>query len=303
MKYYQLSAFDAVTRAGGIRAAAKMLGITQGAVTKAVRELEKEVGESLIVRSAQGVSLTNSGRQLALRSQLIVNQMKAAQDDILQLRNGAGGRLRIGITPTFIETILPKIVTRFRERMPGVHLGIVEAAVPGALSDIRDGTLDLAVVGGGAEFAGGADLSVEALISVSKKVVVRRGHPYESAHSVRDLAGATWILPQEPSDINDPMFSFFSEAGLPLPSNIVECATLHATVTIVANSEMVSALPDLMLGQPHIGSRLVPLDLVEQLRPSQYWLVRRAGVPLSPAAVVMTDLLHRFSKTIEERRR
>jgi len=79
MKYHQLAAIDAVARAGGIRAAAKSLGVTQGSVTKALRELEAEAGEALVIRSAQGATMTEAGRQLSLRAQLIVAQMQAAQ--------------------------------------------------------------------------------------------------------------------------------------------------------------------------------------------------------------------------------
>lgn len=299
MKFHQISAFDAVIRAGGIRAAARELGLTQSAITKAVRELEAEAGVSLLLRSARGVVLTESGQQLAARAHLLVEQMRAAQDDIRQLNAGTGGKLVIGLTPTIIETVLPEIIRRFRTRMPGVRLVIHEASLPGSLPDIRDGTFDLAVVGAGKQPAAAGDLACELLLSVEKRIALRRGHPLAAIRNPAELEDAVWVLPQDPSDPSDPMHAFLLEAGLPMPPKIVECVSLPATVSIIANSDMVSALPEPLIDQPHVASRIVSLTFDLKLQPSRYWLLRRSVVPLSPAAVFMCDLLRTYIKDIK----
>lgn len=298
MKFHQLVAFAAVIRAGGIRAAARSLGLSQGAITKAIRELEAQAGVPLVVRGARGVTLTETGQQLALRAQLIVEQMRAAQDDVGQLRAGVGGKLTIGLTPTIIETVLPQIVRRFRARMPGVKLVIHEAALPGSLADIRDGTFDLAVVGAASVVTEGKDLYCERLLSVPKRVALRRGHPLERIRDPSMLKDAVWLLPQEPTDATDPMFVFAEAVGLPLPLKTIECATLPVTVALLASSDMVSALPEPLLVLPHLASRLVSLNFEQQLQPSQYVLVRRSSIPMSPAALLMADLLRLCTKEI-----
>ncbi|MGJ7037134.1 DNA-binding transcriptional LysR family regulator [Shinella sp. BE166] len=302
MKFHQISAFEAVTRAGGIRAAARTLGLTQSAITKAIRELEAEAGVSLLLRSARGVVLTESGRQLAARAHLLVEQMRAAQDDIRQLNAGTGGKLVVGLTPTIIETVLSEIIRHFRTRMPGVRLVIHEASLPGSLPDIRDGTFDLAVVGAGREPATASDLACEFLLSVNKRIALRRGHPLAGIRDPAELADAVWVLPQEPSDPSDPMHAFMQEAGLAMPPKLVECVSLPATVSIIANSDMVSALPEPLIDQPHVASRIVSLAFEQKLQPSRYWLLRRSAVPLSPAALFMCDLLRTYSKDIKDKR-
>ena len=296
MKYHQLSAFYAVTRAGGIRAAARELGLTQSSITKSIRELEEEAGVPLLVRSARGAVPTEMGRQLALRAQTVVQQMAAAKNDFTQMRSGTGGRLTIGLTPTIIETVLPEIIHHFRSRMAGVRLVIREASLPNSLPDIRNGTFDLAVVGGSQSDA--PDLAREYLFGVDKRIVLRRGHPLEGAKTAQALADAVWVLPQEPDHPSDPMFAFMTEAGLPLPARMVECASLPATVSLLAKSDMVSALPEPLLRQQHVASRLVGLTLDIALRPSRYWLLRRVEVPMSPAALFMADLMKTYSTKI-----
>jgi LysR family transcriptional regulator, regulator of abg operon len=297
MKYHHLRAFDAVVRAGGIRAAARELGLTQGAVTKAIRELEAAVGGSLILRGAQGVNLTTYGRQLAERARLIVSQMQAAEDDVAQLREGAGGRLCVGVSSTVSETILPRVVTRLRERIPGVRLRILEATLPASIADLRDGTLDLAVVGAGAASLG-KDLIQEPLMQVGKRIAGRHGHPLAGARSVRELADAVWVLSEDPSSDTDPMHRFFTDAGMAAPANIVEGGSLHAAVALAANSDIVTALPEPVLALEHVGRRLMLFDVAERLPPSSYVIVRRANTPLSPAGVLIVDLLRRFAETV-----
>jgi LysR family transcriptional regulator, regulator of abg operon len=298
MKFHHLNALHAVVHAGGIRAAARALGVTQGAVTKAVRELEDDVGTSLIIRSARGVTLTSSGQQLAERANLIVSQMHAAQNDLCQLRNGSGGRLSIGVSASIMETVLPKVAAQFRSRMPGVRLRIAEATLPASIADLRDGTIDFAIVGASGKLVE-SDLVSEMLLTIPKHVVGRIGHPLASATSIRALADATWILPEDPGIERDPMHIVFAQAGIAAPSNIIECGALHAAVALVTNSDMLSALPAVLLDVEHFRQRLVRFEIAEALPPSCYALVRRAGVPLSPAARLATELLTKACGSLE----
>ena len=67
-----------MAESGGIRAAARRLGLTQPAVTHAVRELEQGLGVDLFVRSAKGVRLTAPGEALLLRTQRILHEAQSA---------------------------------------------------------------------------------------------------------------------------------------------------------------------------------------------------------------------------------
>jgi DNA-binding transcriptional LysR family regulator len=68
MKLQQLNVFVAVVEEGGIRAAARRMNLAQAAVTKAMRTLEEEVGQQLLLRKARGVGLTQAGERLLPRA-------------------------------------------------------------------------------------------------------------------------------------------------------------------------------------------------------------------------------------------
>ena len=92
MKPNQLLAFVAVVEQMSIRGAARTLGISQPAVTKIVRELEREVGAPLVERSVKGVRLTPYGEAFAPRARLLLSDMRRARDEI----SAGGNRHRCG---------------------------------------------------------------------------------------------------------------------------------------------------------------------------------------------------------------
>ena len=98
MKPNQLLAFVAVAEQMSIRGAARVLGISQPAVTKIVRELERVVGAPLVARSVKGVELTAYGEAFAPRARLLLADMRRARDEIAQIRDGATGKISVAVS-------------------------------------------------------------------------------------------------------------------------------------------------------------------------------------------------------------
>ena len=121
MKLHQLHALIALADGGGIRAAARLLHLSQAAVSKALRELEAEQGLALLQRHSGGARLTAAGQALLEHARQIATQVERACEEMDTLRGCPPARLSIGITPWMVHTLLPEIVTRFRQRMDRVH--------------------------------------------------------------------------------------------------------------------------------------------------------------------------------------
>ncbi|MGH7734347.1 MAG: LysR family transcriptional regulator, partial [Gemmatimonadales bacterium] len=94
-----LIALAAVAREGSFSRAAESLGYTQSAVSQQIAQLERVVGQRLIVRPGgpRPVSLTEAGSLLLRHADAIVAQLDAAQADMAALAEGAAGPLRVGI--------------------------------------------------------------------------------------------------------------------------------------------------------------------------------------------------------------
>jgi DNA-binding transcriptional LysR family regulator len=124
MKYHQLRAFLTVAEQGSIRAAARSLHLSQAALTKALKELEQDLGVPLVLRTARGVQLTAFGQQLRIRGQMVTSEMRRAEDDIAYMKGELTGSVAAAITPSAALSILPKAFQIFREKMPNARVSL-----------------------------------------------------------------------------------------------------------------------------------------------------------------------------------
>ena len=127
MTFTQLEIFALVAELRGFTAAASKLGISQSAVSHALKSLERELGVDLVVRHQSTVELTEIGRQLLLRTREILGLSEAMRQEIAAARGLSRGSLRIGsFGPTSSLKLLPALLEAYRERYPGIDVHVDE---------------------------------------------------------------------------------------------------------------------------------------------------------------------------------
>ena len=142
LSFTQLAAFHAVAAAGSVGRGAAALGVSQPAVSKQVKLLERSVGAVLFERTARGVRPTAAGEVLAdyaRRIYALAREAEQAMDDLQSLRRG---RLVIGASPTVGTYLLPELLVRFRQRFPGVHLALEIENAQALQRRLAEGQLD-----------------------------------------------------------------------------------------------------------------------------------------------------------------
>ncbi|MDX1375438.1 MAG: LysR family transcriptional regulator, partial [Burkholderiales bacterium] len=93
MRLTQIQQFLAVVDAGSIRGAARELGLSQPALTKSLRQLEDELGATLVTRSVRGAQATEFGRAFLARARAVSADLRRAREEIAQLRGAREGSL------------------------------------------------------------------------------------------------------------------------------------------------------------------------------------------------------------------
>lgn len=120
----RLRAFDAVAETGSVRAAAQRLVVTESAVSAAIAALTREVGAALLQRHGRGLRLTPAGRAYAGYARMILGlhaeALAAARGDA----DPGRGLVRVAAVTTAGEHVLPAMLASFRERHPGIGLGL-----------------------------------------------------------------------------------------------------------------------------------------------------------------------------------
>jgi LysR family transcriptional regulator, regulator of abg operon len=283
MKFHQFRTLVAMADTGSIRAAARALGISPAAATKAVRELEAEQQIALVTRNANGIAFTEAGQALLVHARAIVHQMSRAQDELDARRGHGGGKLSIGVTPWLALSFLPDAVTRFRERMPGMQLEFYEGLLNIVMPRLRDGTLDFSLGKPGLASLH-AEFTQTPIFATESAVVVRRGHPLEHAHSLVELQDCEWLLNWDPASKEMITDDVFRRHGLPLPRTVHLAHSFVVAMGLIMNTDMASIFPWPLVETRFARENLRALTLQEEVDRTVVSVVARRGVPLSAAA-------------------
>ena len=128
MDLRQLRYFQMVAHTGRIGEAARQLGITQPALTAALRKLEDDVGATLLVRDHRGAHLTASGRELAGVATEMLHTIEAARQRIVDVEREPAGKVVIASPPALAGYLLPDFVARTSAAHPRIDLALVALA-------------------------------------------------------------------------------------------------------------------------------------------------------------------------------
>lgn len=127
LNLHHLRVFLRVAELRGFSRAAESLRLSQPAVSKSVRELERQVQATLFDRSAGAHRLTDAGTALFMRARELFAVERTAEEELRRIRGLEGGVLRIGASTTIATYLLPSYLARFRGEHPGVALRVVTA--------------------------------------------------------------------------------------------------------------------------------------------------------------------------------
>lgn len=124
MLFGQVQAFLEVARAGNVSRAARTLYVTQPALTARIQALEKELGETLFVRTGRGVRLTDAGRVFLPSAERAMQALTDGRLALTDLRSGSAGRLALGAAPAVSTYVLPAVLKRFAALHPRVDVAV-----------------------------------------------------------------------------------------------------------------------------------------------------------------------------------
>jgi LysR family transcriptional regulator, regulator of abg operon len=274
LKHHQLIALVAVADHGSFHGAARALHLTQPAITKAIKDLEAELGILVVTREARGVVPTAEGQTLLARARLIVAEVRRAQEDIAQIKGRRDGELTIGVTPLAGLTIVPRAFARFRQSWPEVKVEFIEYTSDQLFTELRSGTLDFAV-GAATGSASEAPVQHEELFSLPTSLAVRRDSPLASARSLADLRDAEWLHADLSERFPNFLAGLFAQEGLAPPSRVTRCTSQALFHSLAMANEVVFFWSLFAIGMPELRQRFVSLPLNADLpRLSMSLLVR-----------------------------
>jgi len=140
---HQLLCFDAVVTEGSFQAAAGKLRRTHPTVFAAVKNLEAQLGLTLLDRSGYRVALTDAGRSFHERARVFLRELGALRHHAAQLATGEESELRVVIGDLCPLPEMLGLLRRFFEDCPGTRLHLHFEAISGPWERLLDGEADL----------------------------------------------------------------------------------------------------------------------------------------------------------------
>jgi DNA-binding transcriptional LysR family regulator len=155
-----LVSFVAVAEAESFSKAASKLGVAKGTVSRAIAQLETQLGVELLHRTTHQVALSTAGSALYERTRGHITALHAAVVDLPEREEAPSGLLRMTAPPDFGAIVLPSVVAAFSRRFPSVrfdlrltgqHVDLVkegyDLAVRVSLGRLKDSTLTVRRIG------------------------------------------------------------------------------------------------------------------------------------------------------------
>lgn len=121
--------FVAVADTGSFTAAADAMGLTKAVVSFNIRQLEAELGVTLLLRSTRRLTLTEAGALFHQRSVALLKDAEQLQDDVRANHGGLTGELRITTTPEYGSRVVVPLLARFSQQHPDLRVRHVSSSL------------------------------------------------------------------------------------------------------------------------------------------------------------------------------
>lgn len=227
--------------------AAKLLHMTQPALSRAISLLEEEVGVALFERNNRMVRLTVAGEAFASGSARVLNELEDVITQTLYIAHGFSGYLNVGYTDTVIAGRLPDIIKSFRGVAPEIHVRLIQVFTDRQFEMLESGKLDIGLMTGPVDRPGISTLNIQ---EDRYMLILPVDHPlaHQDQIALKDLADLPFILgdPDCWGVYNAQLFRHCDKAGI-VPRIVQTAPESRAIVGLVACGLGISILPECLV--------------------------------------------------------
>ncbi|CAD5372296.1 LysR family transcriptional regulator [Rubrivivax sp. A210] len=298
MKLTGLRALTAAVEEGSLRAAARRLGVSQPALTHLIRDLERELSTTLLLRSTTGVLATAQGMVLYERALAAERELAQAVDQIRQLGGRMAGALTIGAVPLAVMLLIPEALRTFGREFPDIQLRVIEDLYIEQLTPLRKGEVDVAL-GPLPDQLPAGEFAVETLMPIAMVIVVRRGNPLARARHLAELGAVPWVYTGV-TPASGYARLLFARHGLPPPPAGALVNSTLGLLSLLASGNCVGLLPQQIAAHPFAMQHLETVSVVEGPLQLTLGALARADAARKPSVRHFLAHLHRAAHHLGE---
>ncbi len=286
--YFRIFYYVAVN--GSFTKAAEAIGNNQPNITRIINNLESELDTQLFIRSRQGVTLTPSGKSLFQHVAIAVEQLKTAEEEILEEQKLQLGLITISTSEIALRLLLLPYLQRFKELYPNIRLRLYNHSSLQAISAIEKGVVDFSLVT--------TPLNIhKPLYSIPLTAfneILIGGPKYrelaETAHHITELSAYPFISLGSGTGTRELYIQYFMNHGLNFHTDM-EAATMDQILPMIQYDLGLGFYPEPLTKAALARNEICRIPICETLPSRQICLILNKSRHLSIAANTFLDIL------------
>lgn len=264
MDLQQLKYFQTVARLEHMTRAADVLNISQPALSKAISQLEHEVGAPLFERVGRAIRLNRYGALFLERTEPITQILDEAKQEIRDLVAPNSGTVAIGFTHSMGTRLVSRAVQAFQKEYPETEFEFVQRNSLPLVQDLNKGLCDLCLI---PHLETDIPIDWRELWREEVYVIVPLHHRFAKQETIRlqDLAEDSFVTIKEGNSLRQIQNHVFEQVGIS-PNIVFEGEEFHTVASFVEAGFGVGLLPDLQRIDGYQIKRLHVTDVVCERR-------------------------------------
>ncbi|MEL7428814.1 MAG: hydrogen peroxide-inducible genes activator [Pseudomonadota bacterium] len=292
--FRQLRYFELLAREGHFGRAAEAASVSQPALSMQIKELEEGLGLKLFERTARRVRLTGFGETFAKRVEPILRSVEELGELARISRNQLIGRFRLGIIPTIAPYLLPKIMGRLAQELPGLDMHVRESQTSTLLDELMTGSLHVAVVA-----LPVSEPSLEEVTLLKEEFVLVRplheaGQPVPQADRLGEMR---LLLLEEGHCFRDQALSFCRVPSV-RPREMLDGSSLSTLVQLVSAGMGITLIPEMALEIETRSARVTTARFEGNVPSRTIGMVWRKSNPLAQQFGEVADIVKRCAAEV-----
>jgi DNA-binding transcriptional LysR family regulator len=279
MDLRQLEIVRTVAEKGSFTAAARVLNVSQSAVSRQVLLLEDELGEPVFLRLGRKVRLTTAGQALFDLSRRVLTDINETTASIRDQQQAPAGTLHLGGGMTVCLHVFPSLLKEFRKLQPRIDVKLTTGPTAQLLERLRSGALDIGLLTLPVE---GADLTQVPVMREELLLVLPPSHPLAKRRRITpaDLVNQSWVLFERGSSTRRVIDGMFESQGI-RPRVVLETENVEILKAFTATGLGLTILPYQALArEARSGTlRVRRIDGMTLVRETGWVYIRGARVP------------------------
>ena len=299
MEFRQVQHFLAAVRHGNMTDAAEQYRISQPALSKSIKALERTLGVRLLERGRFGVVATPFGDALLVHARALDGQMRDAPQSIEALTGHGSSRVVVGCGPSEASRLLPLALTRFSASNPGTQVTVLYGLNEALMPMVKQGEVDFAL-SSIPRTARDPLLAQDTLHTDTAAVIARSGHPLASRRNLKpaELTAYAWVLARRRELERRALDEMFLNAGLKPVEADIETTSAVLMKTVVMQSDFLTFLPREMIYWEEKAGLLRALRLGPPAWTRVVGITRRRDGATGGAAGALIDSLARTAEAL-----